>query len=144
MLLVCLVLMLLSIGAWAADKKQSLHNSHVVLQHDQGTTNTGEGLSSAGFFTLKWKIPAGTLLPAGDCLVIWADEDGGDEGLHANFKLSASGETLWLYDQDNHDHALLDTVTFPAMLANQSLGRLPDGTGPWQITVTPSPGAANQ
>ena len=37
----------------------------------------------------KWQIPAETTIPAGGYLLIWADDDTGDAGLHANFKLDA-------------------------------------------------------
>jgi len=94
---------------------------------------------------LKWQFPEGTTLKPGDYLLVWADEDGQDEpGLHANFKLSASkGETVWLYDTDERDNMLLDSVTFGAQSTDISVGRYPDGTGPMQVLV-PSPLGPNE
>ncbi len=89
---------------------------------------------------LKWRFPAGTLIGPGEYLLVWADEDGGDEaGLHANFKLSAGGETIWLFDTVENGHALVDSVTFPSLAGDQSCGRHPDGTGVVQILSAPSP-----
>ena len=93
---------------------------------------------------LKWQFPAGTTIASGGYLIVWADEDDGDEpGLHANFKLSSSGETLWLYDADSRNNLLLDSVTFPEMEADQSVGRVPDGQGKIQILSVPSPFDSN-
>ena len=52
----------------------------------------------------KWQIPANniadTIIPAGGYLLIWADNDTTDSGLHANFKLDAGGEQISLFDRD--------------------------------------------
>jgi len=89
---------------------------------------------------LKWKFPKNTTIAPGGYTIVWADEDGGDEpGLHANFKLSSQGETLWLYDTDTHNNALLDSMSFEALETDQSMGRVPDGQGPMQILPVPSP-----
>ena len=42
----------------------------------------------------RWQFPDGITLYAGDYLLIWADGDATDAGLHANFKLSADGEEI--------------------------------------------------
>ena len=89
---------------------------------------------------LKWQFPDDTTIEPAGYLLVWADEDGGDEpGLHANFKLSSNGETVWLYDTDKNNNALLDTVSFAAMESDQSMGRVPDGIGDMQILTIPSP-----
>lgn len=92
----------------------------------------------------KWAFPQGTILAPGAYLVVWADEDGGDEpGLHANFKLAASGEAVYLVDADAQGNAILDSVVFGPQEADLSYGRLPDGTGPFQVITSPTPSAAN-
>jgi hypothetical protein len=89
---------------------------------------------------LKWRFPAGTTIAPGGYTIVWADEDVDDEpGLHANFKLSSQGETVWMYDTDTRKNALLDSVSFTALKADQSVGRVPDGNGPMQILPIPSP-----
>jgi hypothetical protein len=74
----------------------------------------------------KWSLPLGTSVPAGGYLVIWADEDSSQGPMHANFKLSALGETLYLYDSNL---VLQDELIFAAQVADSSLARIPNGSG---------------
>ncbi|MCC6669500.1 MAG: CotH kinase family protein [Planctomycetes bacterium] len=71
----------------------------------------------------KWRIPDGQTLPPGGTLIVWADENGTQGPLHANFKLSADGEELALYDRDGVTN--LDWIEFGAQSADTSTGRLP-------------------
>lgn len=94
----------------------------------------------------KWQVPADrpgltTVTPHG-YVVIWADGDTDDEGLHASFKLDADGEDIALFDVDGA--TLLDAVTIPALVADLSYGRYPDGQEQWQFFEEPTPGAANE
>jgi len=134
-------------------------SNHVTLSDPQGqfddwieVKNVGDqAVDLAGMFLsdnpqnpLKWAFPADTWIEAGGYLLVWADEDGGDTpGLHANFKLSASGETVWLYDTAANRHALLDSVSFGPLGRDQAMGRYPDGEGPAQVLSVPSPLAEN-
>ena len=45
---------------------------------------------------LKWKFPDGTVIQPYSYLTVWTDDDGLQAGLHASFKLSASGERVAL------------------------------------------------
>ena len=88
----------------------------------------------------KWQFPAGTTIAAGGYLLIWADNDDGDSpGLHANFKLSADGESVVLSDTDANGNAIIDAVDFPAQTTDVSYGRSPEGTGSFQALATASP-----
>ena len=87
---------------------------------------TGYFLSDNAYNLDKYDIPAGTIIPANGYLIIWADEDGMQEGLHANFKLSASGEELFLV---NPDTIVVDEVTFGEQQTDISYARSPNGTG---------------
>jgi hypothetical protein len=78
----------------------------------------------------KWQFPAGTSIPANGYLIVWADEDGNQTGLHANFKLSNSGETVILSDRDT---AVIDQVIFGAQIDDRSFARSPNGTGDFVI-----------
>ncbi len=78
----------------------------------------------------KYRIPAGTILPANGFLIIWADEDGKQPGLHANFKLSASGEPLILLDSTGKQ---VDKVEIPALADDIAYARQPNGTGGFVI-----------
>ena len=87
----------------------------------------------------KWRIPNGTILDAGQYLVIWADEDGGDSGLHANFKLSSKGESVSLVSGET----LIDKVEFGVQKIDVSFGLLDVSSEAW-FELTPTPGKPNQ
>ena len=78
------------------------------------------------------------IMPAGDYIVLWADDQVGQGPLHLNFKLSKDGETIWLYDERG---AQVDTLTFEALEEGLSFGRLSDGSH--GVLETASPGQAN-
>ena len=77
----------------------------------------------------KFIFPAGASIEAGEYLVVWADGDTDQEGLHADFKLSASGETVFLIDPMLE---IIDEVTYFDQTADISYGRFPNGTGNFQ------------
>jgi hypothetical protein len=79
----------------------------------------------------KWIIPEGTSISGYGYLIIWADRDTTQAGLHANFKLSSLGEKLVL---SKPDKTLIDEVVYPAQGFELSYSRNPDGTGEfkWQ------------
>ena len=79
----------------------------------------------------KWQFPQGTLIAAKGYLIIWADDDINQLGLHANFKLSSAGEVVVLSDADS---SKIDKVIFPAQTLELTYSRVPNGTGEfrWQ------------
>jgi hypothetical protein len=79
----------------------------------------------------KWKFPEGTSIPGSGYLIVWADQDTSQTGLHTNFKLSSKGEEVRLYSPDG---ILRDKVSFPEQSLELSYSRNPDGTGSfiWQ------------
>lgn len=82
----------------------------------------------------QWRIPDGTVLPANGYLIVWADDDAGQPGVHAPFKLSAGGEAIVLA---NPDLTTVDSVVFGAQAANISYARIPNGTGSFrQVPAT--------
>jgi hypothetical protein len=93
----------------------------------------------------KWQIPSGnhqaTTIPAKGYLLVWADGDTADAGLHAAFSLSAEGEEVALFDRDGVTQ--IDSVAFGEQEVDVSYGRLPDGSDPWQSLGPPTPGARN-
>ncbi len=88
----------------------------------------------------KWQFPD-IKINAGEYLIIWADEDLEDEGVHADIKLSKSGEYIGLYDKDFNK---IDSYSFGAQLTNVSEARYPNGTGSFVKTQIPTPGAENK
>lgn len=74
----------------------------------------------------KWIIPQGTVIDGNGFLIIWADKDTTQAGLHANFKLSSLGEELLI---SKPDKSLVDKVVYPAQSDELSFSRVPDGVG---------------
>jgi len=74
----------------------------------------------------KYKFPDGTVIRSGEYLVLWADEsESTDKFLHANFKLSASGEYIIL---SNSNGLIIDSIKYPEQYDNKSMGRCSDFT----------------
>lgn len=72
---------------------------------------------------VKWKFPAGSVVPANGFLVVWTDNDPEQAGIHTNFKLSLAGEPLIL----SNGTTVFDEIDFPAQTSNQSYFRCSDG-----------------
>ena len=110
---------------------------------DTAVLLTGMYLSDKEDELTQWEFPENTEIPAKGYLVVWLDDDvDAPEGLHANFKLSKDGETVILVGTDAHGNRVLDKVTFGEQDTDVSYGRLPDGTGDFQV-VQATPGAPN-
>ncbi len=80
---------------------------------------------------IKWQFPTGTTIEPNGYLIVWADEDGSQTGLHANFKLSTTGESVLLAYANG---TVIETVNFGAQTANLGYARIPNGTGDFVIT----------
>lgn len=85
-----------------------------------------------------WMFPD-TMIKAGDYLIVWADKDEEQEGLHADLKLSASGEIIVLSDENLN---LVDEVSFTQQKPDTTTGRYPNGTGDFN-EMLPTFGAEN-
>ncbi len=79
---------------------------------------------------LKWQFPAGTTIAPNSFLIVWADEDLEQEGLHAGFKLSASGENVILSYPGG---TKIEEVAFGPQTADMGNARVPNGTGAFVI-----------
>ena len=82
----------------------------------------------------KWSFPDGTTIAAGGYLIVWADEDEDQRGLHANFKLSKGGEAIYLSNAG--DSTRIDEVVFGPRETNVSTARVPNGTGDFVASHT--------
>lgn len=110
---------------------------------DQPVNLTGRYLSDEPNNPRKWAFPAGTILPADGYLVVWCDEDGlATSGLHASFKLSASGETIFLTDTDANANAILDSITYGTLATDAAYGRTTADADTWDLLL-PTPGSPN-
>jgi hypothetical protein len=87
----------------------------------------------------QWSFPEGTIIEPNGYLTIWADKDEDQSGLHANFKLSASAESVLLVDPDT---LIIDEVAFFDQTPDISYGRFPNGVGEFQ-KMNPTFGSEN-
>ncbi|MBK6783703.1 MAG: CotH kinase family protein [Saprospiraceae bacterium] len=97
---------------------------------NQDINMTGYSITDKADNPVKYVFPEGTVIKANGFLIVWADEDSSTGSLHANFKLSASGEDILLFDNNQN---LLDQVNFGAQTLNKSAARKPNGTGNFVI-----------
>jgi hypothetical protein len=78
-------------------------------------------------------------VPANGYLLIYAD--GGDTGdTSTDFKLDKDGDQVWLL---NPDGAIVDTTALSGLAPDQTWARIPDATGSWTISNSPTPSATN-
>jgi len=96
----------------------------------------------------KFTVPTNTVIGARGFLLVWADEDGGQNSatnadLHANFRLNNGGEVLGLFAPDGLSPQ--HTVTFGSQFLNVSQGLFPDGAvGTGFLMTNWTPRASNQ
>lgn len=134
-----------------ADNKTSWENPDVPGSHDDWIEIQNPGLTEVdvGGFGLTddftnptlWVIPANTVIPAGGFLVINADGRDDLGGLHLPFKLSKSGEELWLYAPDG---ALVDSFIYGQMGTDRSRARQVDGAAKWTSFCQATPMGKNE
>lgn len=90
----------------------------------------------------RWQMPDMNI-QAGEFLVFWASGSVGNGTMHTNFKLSAGGEEIAIFNNENTGYAFIDSVSYGTQTAEVSTGRYPDGTGGFVIMGTPTPAASN-
>lgn len=97
--------------------------------------NSSQAIALSGYYLsdnasdlTKWPLP-NIIIEANSYVVIWADNDEEQGELHANFKLSADGEELFLV---NPSLKIADQLFFTKQNTDVSYGRLPNGTGLFQ------------
>ena len=93
---------------------------------------SNDTLSTSGLYLsdddseLKKYIFPDLRIAPGEYLIVWADEDTKQSGLHADFKLNADGDEVYLSD---FGRIILDSVQFNSTLTGSTRGRFPNGTG---------------
>ena len=112
--------------------------------------NSTENLSGWGFTDskkdlYKFTFPQGTKLKAGDYLTIWCTgtenkTPGKDDTFYADFKISSSGETLRLTDEDENE---VQKLKMPEQYGCVSYG-LPSGGGEYGFFEKPTRGKKNE
>lgn len=100
---------------------------------------SGYYLSDSKKEPTKFKFPSGTIIGKNGYLIIWADQDTTQTGLHTNFKLSSAGENVVLLSPTQE---VINLVAYPATVIEQSYARIPNGTGDFKWSV-PTFGKSN-
>ena len=120
-------------------------DDYVEIYNDSATSIdlSGMYLSDNPSFPNKWPFPAGTVVPAGGTILVWCDEDGIQGPLHANFKLSKSGEQIGLYHTDVAANLQIDFVSFGPQTTDVGHGRIPDAGPAFFAQLDPTPDALN-
>ena len=111
---------------------------------------TDFAIDVAGYFVTddslnptKRKIPTGssaTIIPSKSFKLIWCINAAYLGPLYVDLGLSSAGEFVGLVKPDT---TFMDFYRFKAQTTDVSEGRIPNGSGPWTVLPTPTPGASN-
>jgi len=100
--------------------------------------NTSTSMNLNGYYLtddandlMKYQFPNVTIDGDG-YIIVWLDSDPSQQGLHADFKLSANGEELLLV---NANLQVVDKVVFGAQTTDVSYARFPNGIGEFVAKV---------
>jgi CotH kinase protein/Lamin Tail Domain/Bacterial Ig domain/Calx-beta domain/Immunoglobulin domain len=115
--------------------------------HDVSVNLAGLSLTDDSTEPRRFVFPAGTVIPAGEYLVVLCDGNlpastVAGTALNTGFGLALGGDRVFLFDSPSRGGALLDSVVFGLQAADFSIGRLPNGDGPWALNL-PTPGSMN-
>ena len=104
----------------------------IEFYNNSSTTIDLEGyyLSDDANDLQKWAFLPGAVIEGNSYAIVWADNDETQTGLHANFKLSAAAESIFL---SNTAGTIIDEVSFVEQTSDISFGRIPNGVGNFQI-----------
>ena len=116
--------------------------------YNAGTNSVDLGgyfLSDTPANPMKYRIPAGYTVSPGGFLLVWADEETGQNqpdrpDLHVTFRLATSGETIILSSPTGD---LVDRIVFLQQTNDVSQGRYADGAPSFYFMSTPTPRAPN-
>ncbi len=87
-------------------------------------------LSDDKDFPKKWSFSDEVILPADDYLIIWADRDVHQQGIHSNFKIDKDGGELIMTFEDLTQIQYID---YSEQTLNLSASRIPNGIGEFVI-----------
>ena len=90
----------------------------------------------------RWIFPAGTILPAQSFLKVRFDGDLPSSATNTGFALKANGGSVYLVDSVADGGGLRSSVTYGLQAADFSIGRIPNGSTNWTLTI-PTLGSGN-
>lgn len=77
-------------------------------------------------FKKHWAFPKEATIKGNDYLIVWADRDVDEAGLHSDFKLAKSGGELFLMHEDL---TIIDAMNYDEQTTNVGYARVPNGIG---------------
>ena len=89
-----------------------------------------------------WVAPGGTSIAAGGTRIVQCDPALPASATNTGFGLNRLGGAVFLFHAPQIGGGLRDSVSFGNQLSDLAIGRIPDGTGPFVLTL-PTRGAAN-
>jgi hypothetical protein len=106
-----------------------LINSGAVAVDLSGMTISNDNDSPA-----KYVFPAGTVLGAGEYLVLFADDaDTATSGIHLGFELDGDRGNVYLFETVANNYVIVDSINYGKQIADLSIGRVGhDAT--WALT----------
>jgi len=111
--------------------------------NDTSVLLTGLYLSDDVDNKTKWQIEETVIIPPNSFILLWLDDQPEQGANHAPFKLSSSGESLFLSQNQGGELVTLDQVTFGNLQENVSYGRETDGNDNWVFFGEYSPNESN-
>jgi hypothetical protein len=90
----------------------------------------------------RWVIPGGTILPAQAFMRFRFNADAPASTTNTGFALKANGGGVFLFNRLADGGSVLSSVTYGLQAADFSIGRLPNGSSNWVLTI-PTLGSAN-
>ena len=96
---------------------------------------TDMSLSYAASAPRAWVAPANTVVPAGGYLVVQCDPASPPSATNTGFALGATGGSLHLFHNLALGGGLRDAVSWGHQLPDLSIGRAPNGSGPFALNL---------
>lgn len=90
----------------------------------------------------KFVFVPGTLIGAGGFLQVYCDNNTPISRTNTGFALNAGGGALYLFGSTASGGGLIDALTFGLQTPDFAVGRVPNGSGDWQLT-SPTPAGPN-
>lgn len=109
---------------------------------DEAVSIADMSLSASVATPRAWVIPAGTTIPAGGRWIVQCDPALPPSASNTGLALNGSGGGVFLFHAPVIGGGLRDSVTFGNQLSDLAIGRMPDGTGPFVLTL-PTRGEMN-
>lgn len=102
----------------------------------------GMSLSDDAADPRKFVIPAGTSIPAGGYHLIYCNPLSAPSGTNTGWALAGQGGTVYLFNGRALGGGLHDSISYGRQIPGFPVGRVPDKTGLWRLTV-PTAAALN-